>query len=132
MRLTAACPEALRDDANHLAMALAQSEADASTYGALRWQDASGNLYAAASFIARPEWLVGASQPLKYIEWDTGKIIDMQAAGRAQAKMVVWLGDPEQPIPQANPNALTIVANDSGLEALAAMGLKIIEMETDD
>jgi hypothetical protein len=113
-------------------MALAQSEADASTYGALRWQDASGNLYAAASFIARPEWLVGASQPLKHPEWDTGKIIDMQAAGRAQAKMVVWLGDPEQPIPQANPNALTIVANDSGLEALAAMGLKIIEMETDD
>ena len=49
MRLTIACPEALRDDANQLAMVLGYGPSDALTYGELNWQDAGGNLYACAS-----------------------------------------------------------------------------------
>ena len=49
MRLTIACPEALRDDANQLAMVLGYGPSDAETYVALNWQDAGGNLYACAS-----------------------------------------------------------------------------------
>ena len=40
MRLTIACPEALRDDANQLAMVLGYGPSDAETYVALNWQDA--------------------------------------------------------------------------------------------
>ena len=40
MRLTIACPEALRDDANQLAMVLVYGPSDAETYVALNWQDA--------------------------------------------------------------------------------------------
>jgi hypothetical protein len=126
MRLTAAAPEALRAAANQLAMVLAFSEADANTYGSLRWQDSEGNLYAAASFIAQPEWIVAAQAPLQRPEWDTGEIIDMDAAERAQAALVVWLGGDSEDVlhpPQANPDALTVVAGDDGLAALAAMGL---------
>ena len=49
MRLTIACPDALRDDANQLAMVLGYGPSDAETYGELNWQDAGGNLYACAS-----------------------------------------------------------------------------------
>jgi hypothetical protein len=131
MRLTAACPEALRDDANQLAMVLAFGPPDANTYGALNWQDSEGNLYAAASFIAQPEWIAGATQPLQRPDWDTEELIDMDAAERAQAALVVWLGG-DDPVPQAAPDKLTCVAGDDGLAALAAMGLTLIEQEGDE
>ena len=40
MRLTIACPDALRDDANQLAMVLGYRPDDAETYGELNWRDA--------------------------------------------------------------------------------------------
>jgi hypothetical protein len=114
-------------------MVLAFSEADASTYGALRWQDADGNLYAAASFLAGEQWVEAAQQPLTRPEWDTEELIDMEAAERAQAAMVVWLGsgDAEEPtpVPQASTDALTVVAGDDGLAALAEMGLTAVPEE---
>ena len=51
MRLTIACPDALRDDANQLAMVLGYGPSDAETYVALNWQDAGGTLYASAGVI---------------------------------------------------------------------------------
>ena len=56
MRLTIACPELMRDDANNLAMVLGYGPDDAQTYIALNWQDADGNLYACASM---PESEIG-------------------------------------------------------------------------
>jgi len=44
MRITIPCPEALRDDANNLAMVLGYGPSDAETYVALNWQDVDGNL----------------------------------------------------------------------------------------
>jgi hypothetical protein len=122
MRITVACPEALRDDANDLAMVLAYGPADGETYGALNWQDADGNLYAAASFDASEKWVDFAQSPLVRPKWDAGEIIDMQAAERAQAALVVHLGG-DDPIPHAAPDKLTCVAGEDGLAALAAMGL---------
>ena len=128
MRITVACPEALRDDANDLAMVLAFSEADANTYGALNWQDADGNLYAAASFIARPEWIMGAQSPLVRPEWDAEPYtISMAAANRAQAALVFWAGDGD--VPQAAPDKLTAVIGDNGPAMLAAMGLSAVVVE---
>ena len=40
MRLTIACPNALRDDANQLAIVLGYGPADAETYSELNWRGA--------------------------------------------------------------------------------------------
>ena len=128
MRLTVACPEALRDDANQLAMLLAEGAADASTYDALNWQDAAGNLYACASFVASREWIEGATGPLQRPEWDTEEIIDMAAAARAQQALVVWMGG-DDPVPHASPDALTVVAGGDALASVAAMGLVAVQGE---
>jgi hypothetical protein len=118
MRITAACPEALMPDANQLAMALGESVADAETYRNPSWQDADGNLYAAASFEARDEWIAAAQQPLQRPAWDTEGIIDMDAAARAQAALVFTTD-----ATPAQPDRLTAIGGMEGLDALAAMGL---------
>ena len=118
MRITAAAPEALISAANQLAMALAFSPADGETYTGLNWQDADGNLYAAASWEAREEWVTAASQPLVRPAWDVDEIIDMVAAGRAQAALVFSL----EPV-LADPMHLVALGGFGGVEALTAMGL---------
>ena len=96
MRITVACPEALIPDANHLAMVLAEGPPDAMTYRNPSWQDADGNLYAAASFVAQPSWVDAAQGPLERPEWDTDYTVNMAAANRAQAKVSIWgLGENE-------------------------------------
>ena len=64
IRITVACPDAMRDDANALAMVLAEGPDDGATYGAAHWQDAQGNTYAVASFEASPEWVQAAQGTL--------------------------------------------------------------------
>ena len=131
MRITAACPEALIDDANQLAMVLGQGPADALTYGEPKWQDADGNLYAAASFVVRPEWVGGAQSALQRPEWDAEPYkVNMAGAQRAQAALVFSLA----PV-LATPSALTAIGGMDGREAIAAMGLvpkqEVVEEETD-
>ena len=126
IRITAAAPEAMMGDCNALAMALAYSEADGQTYRAATLQDAQGNRYAAASWEARPEWVMAAQQPLVRPAWDTEQIIDMAAAGRAQAALVFWMPG-ETEAPQAAPGVLTAIGGMSGPDALAAMGLTPVE-----
>ncbi|MFP5511039.1 MAG: hypothetical protein ACLGIP_18110 [Alphaproteobacteria bacterium] len=122
MRVTVACPEALISDANHLAMVLAFSEADALTYRGLNWRDAAGNLYAAASFESRPEWIIGAQSTLARPAWDTDQAISMAAAQRAQAALVF-----AQEATPAMPDKLTAIAGPDGPAALAMMGLSPVE-----
>ena len=124
MRITVSCPQALIPQANKLAMCVAFSEADSRTFGIPNWQDANGNLYAAASFVARPEWIDAAQSPLVRPDWDTGEIIDMDAAAEAQAALVY-----STEAIAASPNALTAIGGMEGIEALAAMGLEPIEMD---
>lgn len=124
MRITCSCPAALVDDANQLAMCLGFSEADSETYRGLNWQDANGNLYAAASFEARPEWIMAAQAPLQRPAWDTAEIIDMDAAARAQAALVFWQAAEDSPTPPAaDPTKLTAIGGMEGPSALAMMGL---------
>ena len=88
MRLTIACPEALRDDVNQLAMVLGYNPSDAETYVGLNWQDAGGNLYACASLTVSDTFTTTAQSPLQRPAWDTDNIIDMDAARLAQAALV--------------------------------------------
>jgi hypothetical protein len=124
MRITVACPEGLIADANHLAMVLAFSSADGETYQTPEWQDAAGNLYAAASFEALPEWIMSAQSELVRPDWDADGLIDMEAAARAQAVLVFST----EALP-ASPEALTAIGGMGGLAALTAMGVTQIGVD---
>jgi len=124
MRVTVSCPEAMLADANDLAMVLAFGPADERTYTNPSWQDAGGNLYAAASFEARDEWVIGAQTSLERPAWDASNAISMAAAVRAQAVLVFSL----EPV-TALPDKLTAIGGMDGLAALAAMGLTLVEVE---
>ena len=118
MRLTVAVPAAHMADANDLAMVLAHGPADGQTYRNAIWQDAQGNIYAAASFEAPPEWVAAAQSPLYRPEWDVQPYqISMAAADRAQALIV--LGEDVT----AAPDRIAVRPGDNGPAALAAMGL---------
>lgn len=125
MRLTVACPEAHIADANQLAMAIGLSPADAQTYGEPRWQDGQGNRYAACSFVPTPGWLGKAQAPLAQPLWaGESAPVDLVAAGRAQARVVLWVPTEEQPAPPtADPETILAVAGDDGPAMLAAIGL---------
>jgi len=124
MRLTIACPDALRDDANNLAMVLGFGPSDAKTYVVLNWQDAGGNLYACASLPVSDTFTTTAQTALQRPSWDIDNIIDMDAARRAQAALVFSL----TPV-TAMPDKLTACAGDDALPTLAAMGLTQVEVD---
>lgn len=128
MRLTIAVPEQHREDANNLAVVLGYGPADGQTYREPAWQDASGNLYSAASLDVSEAFFTSALAPLSRPAWDEAPYtVNMAGANRAQALVVVWTG--EGPLPQATPDVITAVAGDNGPAALAAMGLSPIEQE---
>ena len=124
MRLTIACPDALRDDANNLAMVLGYGPDDAETYVALNWQDAGGNIYACASLPVSDTFTTAAQVALQRPSWDTDSAISMAAANRAQAALVFSL----EPVEVA-PDKLTACAGDDALATLAAMGLTQVEVD---
>jgi len=124
MRLTIACPDALRADGNHFAMALGSGPAEALTYGSLNWLDTAGNLYACASLIVSDTFVSTAQSTLSRPAWDVDNIIDMDAARRAQAALVFSL----TPV-TAMPDKLTACAGDDALATLAAMGLTQVEVD---
>ena len=126
MRITAAAPAALVSDAIQYAMCLGFSEPDGQTYNGLNWQDAQGNLYAAASFEARDEWIAFAQAPLVRPAWDVNQIIDMVAAAQAQAALV-FSTEPTL----ADPAHLTAIGGMEGPDALAAMGLTVLSVDAE-
>jgi hypothetical protein len=119
-RLTIACPAAYVGDANQLALALGLGPDDDKTFGAANWHDAAGNLYAVASFVASPEWVIGATSPLAMPAWGA----DLAAAGRAQALIRMSMPDVNTSPPLANPACLTAVVELPGGAALTLMGLR--------
>ena len=126
MRLSIACTDALRSDANNLAMVLGYGPADAETYGTPNWQDADGNLYAVASLPVSDAFTATAQSGLQRPAWDVDNIIDMDAARRAQAALVFSL----TPV-TAMPDKLTACVGDDALATLAAMGLTQVEVVTE-
>lgn len=123
MRITAACPESLVSDANHLAMCLGYSTADGETFSISgSWQDVVGNRYSAASWEASDEWISTAQQPLIRPAWDTEEVIDMEAAARAQSVLLFSL-EPAL----ACPLRITALGGPDGPAALATMGITAID-----
>ena len=124
MRLTIACPEALRDDVNQLAMVLGYNPSDAETYVGLNWQDAGGNLYACASLTVSDTFTTTAQSPLQRPAWDTDSHVNLDAARRAPAALVFSM----TPV-TAMPDKLTACAGDDALATVAAMGLTQVEVD---
>ena len=104
-------------------MALGQGPDDAATYAALNWRDGEGRLFAAASFVARPEFLAAAQSPLARPAWDTGLIIDMDAAARAQATLQVGTDL------VAQIDGLTAIVGLPSQQAIFALGLSRIPVD---
>jgi hypothetical protein len=125
-RITAAAPQILVFDSNNFAMCLGYSLADGLTFSNLNWQDAQGNLYGCASWEASEEWLGKAQAPLERPSWDVDEVIDMVAAERAQAVMVITT----DPIP-ASTTALIAISGMQALDAIEAMGLTQVEVQVD-
>ena len=119
-RITAAAPQALVFDSNQFAMCLGYSLADGLTFSNLNWQDANGGLYGCASWEASEEWLGKAQEPLERPSWDVDEVIDMVAAERAQAALVV-----STEAVAAYPAVLTAISGMQALDAIAAMGLVV-------
>ena len=122
-RITAAAPEALVSDSNQFAMCLGYSLADGLTFSNFNWQDANGGLYGCASWEASDAWLEKAQAPLERPSWDVDEVIDMVAAERAQAALVVST----EPL-LASPAVITAIASIDGLAAVEAMGLAVLEL----
>jgi hypothetical protein len=101
-------------------MCLGYSLADGLTFSNLNWQDANGSLYGCASWEASEEWLEKAQEPLERPSWDVDEVIDMVAAGRAQAALVV-----STEAVAAYPAVLTAISGMQALDAIAAMGLVV-------
>ena len=123
MRLTIACTDALRSDANNLAMVLGYGPADAETYGTPNWHDVDGNLYACASLTVSDTFTTTAQTALQRPTWDTDNHVNMDAARRAQAALVFSL------TPVTMPDKLTACAGDDALATLAAVGLTQVEVD---
>jgi hypothetical protein len=108
-------------------MCLGYSLADGLTFSNLNWQDADGNLYGCASWEASEEWLEKAQAPLERPSWDVDEVIDMVAAGRAQAALAMVSTEPLL----ASPSNLTAISGVDALTALEAMGLTTVPVDND-
>jgi hypothetical protein len=129
MILTIAVPSAHVADANHFAMAIGYSIADGQTYSEPSWQDIAGNLYSAASLTVSDGLVQAATTALQRPAWDADEVVDIAAASRAQALVVLWLDGGDTTAPQANTNSITAIGGMSGLDALTAMGLARVPQE---
>ena len=131
MRVTIICPQAHIEDANHLAMVLGYSAADAATYSSPSWQDSHGNLYAVASLPVSDDFVGAATSALARPDWDDSSIVVMDAARRAQAIVSVWGLGEDEPAPVAAPTRILAMYGDDPLALLAMAGVERVEVVED-
>lgn len=131
--LTVAAPEADRDDASHLAVALGWAEG----WTPEEWQEAftvqlqyaDGNLYRVMSCPVGQTFVAKAAMmgPIERPAQDVDNRIDLSKARRAQDKLVIWMG--EGPVPQASADRIVAVVGMPGRAALEAVGLSPIPVD---
>ena len=122
-RATIATPLAHIPDANQLALCLGESSADDQTFSTASYQDASGNLYAVASTVAKPIFAQIAGQPLQAPDHAPG--MDLEAATRAQALLRINGGT-------ASPDVIAVILGnrlESAQDHIAALGLERVQQE---
>lgn len=128
IRITLVCPEALIDDANHLAMTLGEGPAEALTFGAPGWKDQKGARYAVASLVVSEGWLGAAMRGLVRPAWDTPPYrVNLAGAQRAQARVLSFLSAEAMPV--ADPSAILLIAGSEATHAITAAGLARVAEE---
>lgn len=121
--VTAACPSALRDDANQLAACLGGSMADLQTYGEPRYER-EGVYYSVMSTAATDKLLQASQMPVQRPAFDSDNVIDLVAAQRAlDAVLIVTEQTPAQP------DKIVVYVDVPPQQAIEAMGL---ELRTED
>jgi len=123
MRITIACPARLIEAANHLAMALGNSSADAMTFRDPVWQDELGQPYAVCSFEGSVDWVSDALQPLQRPAWDKDHDVSLKLAEQAQALFLSWFASESDEAPIARSDRIVAIVGLDGPEALKAMEL---------
>ncbi|MBG23659.1 MAG: hypothetical protein CMF22_10075 [Idiomarinaceae bacterium] len=122
-RATIAVPESHIPDANQIALCLGESSADDQTFGTAHYQDASGNLYAVASTVAKPIFAQMAGQPLTAPNHSPN--MDLEAATRAQVLLSINQGE-------ASPDKIAVILGDrleSAQDHIAQLGLEPMQVE---
>lgn len=154
--LTVATPEADRDDATNLAVALGWIEgwtpAEWEHCFTAQYQDAQGGLYRIMSMPVQQSFIdhaVGMGpidrppQDVGTLDEETGEygppyVVNLTGAHRAQAKLVIWqpaqpdpeTGDaPDNPVPQVGADKIVAVVGMKGTAALTAMGLQPLPVD---
>jgi hypothetical protein len=130
--LTIACPEALMNAGNHLAVAIGEAAGDFHTFDAVNFQDAQGNRYCVRSPSVTDKLFEYAGAMLQRRDFAPEEW-DFNLATQAQFAITLWFGPTKQQpqIPQANPQQLVgVVGINNPFQAIAAMGLTaIVEKE---
>ena len=122
-KATIATPAAHIPDANQLALCLGESTQDERTFTTASYQDASGNLYAVASTVAKPIFAELAGQPLQAP--DHAPDMDVEAATRAQALLQINGG-------KATPDVIAVILGgrlESAQDHIAALGLERVQQD---
>ena len=120
-RATIATPAAHVSGTNQLALCLGESSADDQTFRTASYQDASGNLYAVCSTVAKSVFAQLAGLPLQAPDHAPG--MDLEAATRAQALLRINGGT-------ASPDVIAVILGDrieSAQLHIAALGLTKVE-----
>ena len=116
-KATIAAPSTHIPDANQLALCLGESAADDQTFSTASYQDASGNLYAVCSTVAKPIFAQMAGQPLQAPDHAPG--MDLAAATRAQSLLQINNGI-------ATPDVIAVILGnrlESAQDHIKALGL---------
>jgi len=88
LRVTIACPAAMLADANEYALCTGESDADDRTFNSATYEDASGNLYAVASTVAKSDFATRATDTLSAPAHAPD--VNLAAADRAQAALYIY------------------------------------------
>ena len=122
-RATIATPTDHLTDANQLALFLGESTQDDRTFTSASYQDASGNLYAVCSTVAKSVFAQLAGLPLQAPDHAPG--MDLEAATRAQALLRINGGT-------ASPDVIAVILGnrlESAQDHIAALGLERVQQE---
>jgi hypothetical protein len=119
----------LLDDANQLALVVGESMADLQTWVATPFQR-DGVRYATRDLWVPQGWIEGITGPLQRPAWDVDEQIDMDAAARAQA--AILLVDASEGIQPASPGKIIAVLGADIDAAITAWGITLIEQEASE
>ena len=129
-RIIVICPEAHVGDANQWMMALGSSvEAWQHTFATMGWQAGSA-LQSLASWDATDDWLAAVLGVPERPAWDVDNAVNMAAAARAQALVVLYDPESDDPVPQASASTILILLGDPMAMAAAAGLVRIGEGDT--